>query len=112
MGYGILAKNPEAECVDDLSMWAPKKNTFMSIANDDCKNKQSRIRFFGSVIFLRIFLKRNFVLLRKAYSFLQADFSEALKYYSILNFLPPEILMVKQIWARKFKRKNKTEDCP
>lgn len=25
MGYGILAKNPEAECVDDLSIWAPKK---------------------------------------------------------------------------------------
>ena len=59
MGYGILAKNPEAECVDDLSIWVPKKkkrNTFMSIANDDCKNKQSCIRFFGSILFLRIFL--------------------------------------------------------
>lgn len=25
MGYGILAKNPEAECVDDLSIWTQKK---------------------------------------------------------------------------------------
>lgn len=35
MGYGILAKDPEAESVDDLSIWAQKQNTFMSIANDD-----------------------------------------------------------------------------
>ena len=33
-----------------------KRNTFMYIANDDCKNKQSCIRFFGSILFLRIFL--------------------------------------------------------
>lgn len=25
MGYGILAKDPEAECVDDLSIWTQKK---------------------------------------------------------------------------------------
>lgn len=25
MGYGILAKNPEAEYVDDLSMWSQKR---------------------------------------------------------------------------------------
>lgn len=54
-----------------------KKNTFMSIANDDCKNKQSCIHFFGSIIFLRIFLKRNFVIVKKI-SLLQAKFSEAL----------------------------------
>lgn len=58
MGYGILAKNPEAECVDDFSIWTQKKkkNTFMSIANDGYKNKQSRLHFFGSIIFLRISL--------------------------------------------------------
>jgi hypothetical protein len=46
VGYGILAKNPEAECVDDLSIWT-QKNTFMPIANDDCKNKQSCIHFLA-----------------------------------------------------------------
>lgn len=35
VGYGILAQDPEAESVDDLSIWAQKQNTFMSIANDD-----------------------------------------------------------------------------
>lgn len=35
MGYGILAKDPEAESVDDLSICAEIQNTLMSIANDD-----------------------------------------------------------------------------
>lgn len=35
MGYGILAKDPEAESVDGLSIWAQNQNTPMSIANDD-----------------------------------------------------------------------------
>lgn len=35
MGYGILAKDPEAESVDGLSIWTQNQNTLMSIANDD-----------------------------------------------------------------------------
>lgn len=46
MGYGILAKDPEAESVDGLSIWAQNQNTPMSIANDDWRNKQSCIHFF------------------------------------------------------------------
>jgi hypothetical protein len=61
VGYGILAKNPEAECVDDLSIWT-QKNTFMPIANDDCKNKA--VFIFWHVVFLR-FLKSNFVIVSK-----------------------------------------------
>lgn len=46
MGYGILAKDPEAQSVDGLSIWAQNQNTLMSIANDDGRNKQSCIHFF------------------------------------------------------------------
>lgn len=55
MGYGILAKNPGAECVDDFSMWTQKKNTFMSIASDDCKNKQSCVHFLAVFFTLGFF---------------------------------------------------------
>lgn len=44
MGYGILAKNPETECVDDVSIWTKKekeKKTVMSIAKDDWKKKKA-----------------------------------------------------------------------
>lgn len=66
-----------------------KKNTFMSIANDGYKNKQSRIHFFGSIIFLRIFFfffKKSFFFLRKSYSFLQAKISEVLCLFPPRNF--------------------------
>lgn len=54
-GYGILAKDLEAECVDDLSIWTLKKNTFMPIVNDNCKKQTKLYSLLGSVIFLRIF---------------------------------------------------------
>lgn len=60
MGYGILAKNPGAECVDDFSIWTQKKNTFMSIANDDCKNKQSCVHFLAVFFTLGFFFLKEF----------------------------------------------------
>lgn len=55
MVYGILAKNPEAECVDDVSIWTQikkkerqskkRKKNRMSNAKDDRKKKKICVHF-------------------------------------------------------------------
>lgn len=59
MGYGILAKDPEAQSVDGLSIWAQNQNTLMSIANDDGRNKQSCIHFFAIMFYFEP-IKKHF----------------------------------------------------
>lgn len=62
-----------------------KKNTFMSIANDGYKNKQSCIDFLA-VYFPENFFFQKGIFLRKSYSVLQAKFSEVLFWFSSRNF--------------------------
>lgn len=58
MVYGILAKNPEAECVDDVSIWTQikkkdkekRKKNRMSNAKDDRKKKKKTCVHFGIVL--------------------------------------------------------------
>lgn len=81
MGCGILAKNPEAEYVDDLSIWTQKKKKRIPLClllMTTAETSKAVFIFLAVFFFSLEFFFEKGILLRKSYSFLQAKSSEAL----------------------------------